>query len=135
MQTRHQSQLIVGVVTGGRTQIFCPGIVLFGFVEAADLHVAVADTVVRIGKNGCVSGLSQLDEFQETVLRRCIIFLMESYVCQIVVGKGIHFRILLWGKGQIIVKITGGFLHAVQPVIGFTPPIKGIGLCLQVIPA
>ena len=55
---------------------------------------------------------------------------MESYVCQIVVGKGIHFRILLWGKGQIIVKITGGFLHAVQPVIGFTSPIKGIGLCL-----
>ena len=60
---------------------------------------------------------------------------MESYVCQIVVGKGIHFRILLWGKGQIIVKITGGFLHAVQPVIGFTPPVKGIGLCLQVVPA
>ena len=135
LQTRHQSQLIVGVVTGRRTQIFCPGIVLFGFVEAADVHVAVADTVVRIGKNGCVSGLSQLDEFQETVLRRCIIFLMESYVCQIVVGKGIHFRIFLWGKGQIIVKITGGFLHAVQPVIGFTPPVKGIGLCLQVIPA
>jgi len=98
LQARHQSQLVVGVITGRRTQVFRPGVVLSGFVETADMHVAVADTVIRIGKDSGVSVFLQLDEFQETVLCRCIIFFVESYVCQVVVGKGIHFRIFLRGK-------------------------------------
>ena len=75
----------------------------------------------------------QLDELLEAVLRRCIIFFVEGYVGKVIVGKGIHFRILLRGKRQVIVEVAGSLLHAVQAVIRFAPPIKGIRFGLQVI--
>ena len=133
MQAGYKGQLIVRVVSGRCSQTFCFCIVLLGLVEAADVQVAVTDTVVCVGKNGCISALLQLDELLEAVLRRCIIFFVEGYVGKVIVGKGIHFRILLRGKRQVIVEVAGGLLHAVQAVIRFTPPIKGIRFGLQVI--
>ena len=98
MQAGYKGQLIVRVVSGRCSQTFCFCIVLLGLVEAADVQVAVTDTVVGICQCGRVFTFLQLDKVAETVLCRRIVFLVESDVAQVILGKGEHLRIPLPGE-------------------------------------
>ena len=72
-------------------------------------------------------------EFQETVLGKCVIFLMKSYVGQIIVCQCISFCISVRSKIQIFTEVTCCFLHPVQTIISFSSPINSIRLVLQII--
>ena len=90
--------MIDGIVSGGSVQVLGFGVVLLGFLETADVQVTVTDAVVGICQCGRVFAFLQLDKVAETVLCRRIVFLVESDVAQVIVGKGKHFRIPLPGE-------------------------------------
>ena len=58
---------------------------------------------------------------------------MKSDVGKVVIGQCKHLRVSLPCKGQIVIEMTGGFLHPAQAVVGLAEPVKGISLGLQVV--
>ena len=51
---------------------------MFGFFEAAYMQVTVTDTVIGIGKRGCIFTFFQLDVLLEIIACLCIVFAVES---------------------------------------------------------
>ena len=95
--------------------------------------MAVAYTVIGVGKCGGIFSFFQLCKLQEAVLCKRIILFVESNISQIIICQCISLRIPVRSQVQIFVKVTGSFLHPVQAIIRFTSPIDGIRFGLQVV--
>ena len=98
LQAGNQSQLIERIITCRSSHIFCFGIILLGFIETACVQMTVAYAIVSICECSGIFSFFQLCEFQETVLGKCVIFLMKSYVGQIIVCQCISFCISVRSK-------------------------------------
>ena len=97
------------------------------------MQITVAYAIVSICECSGIFSFFQLCKFQETVLGKCVIFLMKSYVGQIIVCQCISFCISVRSKIQIFTEVTCCFLHPVQTIISFSSPINSIRLVLQII--